>query len=57
MDKKHRRRLRLMKLCRKYGYRQTEELLRKRLAEEARRRMLDGPPLLFNLSSQQENED
>ena len=54
MNRKLRRKLRLARLCRKYGYHQTEALLlkqiqRKRLAAES-----DTPPLLFNLSRQEE---
>ena len=52
MRKRMRSAIRLMRLCRKYGYSETETLLRRKLERMAHVKK-DDPPILLNLSQQE----
>ena len=54
MDRKTRRKLRLAKLCRKYGYHETESLLRRQLEKRRLATSLTEAPILRNLSRREE---
>lgn len=54
MDRRTRRKLRLARLCRKYGYHETESLLRKQLKRSRLAASLAEAPILHNLSRHEE---
>ncbi|MCD6326320.1 hypothetical protein J7M28_02010 [bacterium] len=54
MNRKLKRKLRLLQLCRKYGYKENETLLRRKLRKQTSPDKSDETPILFNLSREEE---
>ena len=54
MDRKTRRRVRLMRLCHKYGYDETASILKRRIERARRAQLAQGTPILQNLSQQED---
>ncbi|RLC46716.1 MAG: hypothetical protein DRH70_04900 [Candidatus Coatesbacteria bacterium] len=49
MDRKTRRRMRLMRLCEKYGYEEMASVLKRRIERSREAQSAQGTPLLRNL--------
>ena len=54
MNRKLKRKLRLIRLCGKYGYNQTASLLRTRIERARDAQMADDSPILHNLTQRED---
>ena len=55
MDRKTRRRVRVLRLCQKYGYDEMALILLRRIERARRAQLAQGTPILQNLSQQEED--
>jgi len=54
MDKKIRKKRRLLRLCHKYGYHETASVLKKQIERTRPAQTSDDTPILYNLTQQED---
>jgi len=54
MNRKMRRKQRLLRLCRKYGYHETASILKRRIERARQAHTAEDTPILHNLTQQED---